>query len=220
MGNPVNLTTLRNNKRIFYIVGFVFGALIAFVMGLAGIGIAAKADSSTETSKIIGGAVMACAGIGGGIYLSFLAYNETTDRKNEIKCNPDDLNIYYRVKIPNKFIKNDAEYDTDIDISDFEAGRKVQQKNYGGVFLKSNNAPLSVGGNYDAIYIPGDAKAVILDSIPPYTSTTQKDFYDRLYVQRKGLYKVKVIDATKSPIPYASPIIEGDVCLNPVDEEE
>jgi hypothetical protein len=216
--NPVGLDTLRNNKKAFYVVGFIFGALIAFVMGLAGVGLAASAD---KTSGQIGGGFLAAIGIGGGIYLAILAYNELTSRKNEKKCSPDLFNVYSNVKIPEKYIASDAEYDTDIDISEYEAGRKVQTKGYGGVFLKSNTVVSSVGGNFDAVYIPGDAKAVVLKSTPPYTSSTNKDFYDRLYVIKKGLYKINVkLESNRSPIPPSSPLpSDFIVCYNPISDE-
>lgn len=213
--NPANLDTLRNNKKAFYVVGFIFGALIAFVMGLAGIGLAATGD---KTSSQIGGGFLAAIGVGGGIYLSILAHAELTSRKNMKKCIGDDFIVYTNVKIPAKYIASDAEYDVELDVPEYETGRKVQQEGYGGVFLTSNTAPESVNG-YDAIFIPGDAKAVVLDVPPAATKPAgDKTYADRLYVMRKGVNKVQVRDkTTKSPIPATSPR-PLDVCPEPVIE--
>lgn len=216
--NPVNLTTLRNNKKIFYIVGFIFGAIISVVMGLAGLGMAAGAGQG-ETGKVGGGLALAGVGISGGVYLAILAYNELTSRKNEVKCIPEDFQIYTNVKIPSKYLASDAEYDVELDVPEYETARKVQQEEYGGVFLTANNAPESVGGNFDAIFIPGDAKGVTLE-VPPAASKPpgDKTYADRLYVMRKGLYKVQVKDKTKSPIPGLSPVPANFVCPEPVIE--
>ena len=210
--NPRNFETLKNNKKIFYVVGFIFGALIAFVAGLAGIGMSAGAEAG-QSGKAIGGIILACIGIGGGIYMAILADNELTSRRNEIKCLGDNFLVYTNVKIPKKYTASDAEYDVEVDVSEYETGRKVQTKGYGGVFLTANTNVDSSGGNYDVIYIPGDAKAVVIDS-----TLTDAKIANRLYVMRKGVNRVEVRDkATKSPIPATSPRPQ-DVCPEPVIE--
>jgi hypothetical protein len=221
--NPRNFETLKNNKKIFNVVGFIFGALIAFVAGLAGIGMMFSAEKS---SGKIGGGFLAAIGIGGGIYLSILADNELTTPKNEKKCKSDEFNIYENVKIPAKYISADEDYEIELDVPEYETGRKVQVKGYGGVFLKSNLATESVGGNFDAIFIPAGAKAVVLKDLPPYMSTATadtkyktKDFYDRLYVMRRGTNKVTVkLESSKSPIPAMS-TIPTTVCYDPVESD-
>jgi hypothetical protein len=216
--NPVSITTLKNNKKAAYVVGFVFGSLIAFVMGLAGVGLAASAEKS---SGQIGGAILAAIGIAGGIYMAILAHDELTARKNEKRCSPDLFNVYENVQIPEKYIAADAEYEVELDVPEYETGRKVQTKGYGGVFLKSNTAATSTGSstgsNWDAIFIPGDAKAVVVKG--NYT-TAGKDKADRLYVMKKGVNKiiVKDTDRNKSPLPPKSPLPEGYVCPNPIEE--
>ena len=218
--NPVSIDTLRNNKKATLVVGLIFGALIAFVMGLAGVGLAATGE---KASSQIGGGFLAAIGISGGIYLSMMANDELTSRRNMIKCLRDNFNVYENVQIPAKYVASDAEYEIEIDVPEYETGRKVQNKGYGGVFLRSNNATESVGGNFDAIFIPGDAKAVVLKEKPPYiptataaTKSATVDFADRLYVVKKGVNKISVRwENDKSPIPPSSPI-SFVVCPDPV----
>jgi hypothetical protein len=219
--NPRNFETLKNNKKIFYVVGFIFGALIAFVAGLAGIGMMFSPEKS---SGKIGGGFLAAIGIGGGIYLSILADNELTTPKNEKKCKPDVFRVYENVKIPAKYISGDEDYEIQLDVPEYETGRKVQVEGYGGVFLKANVAAESSGGNFDAVFIPGNQKAVVLQTAPPYAPTTPKattkDFYDRLYVVRRGNNRVVVkLESTKSPIPETSPI-PSFVCFDPVESDD
>jgi hypothetical protein len=149
--------------------------------------------------------------------MAILAHSELTDRKNEKKCSPELFNVYTNVKIPDKYVADDAEYDVELDVPEYETGRKVQTKGYGGVFLKSNTAPTSTGDNWDAIFIPGDAKAVLVEG--NYT-TAGKQKADRLYVMKKGPNQIKVRDVknNKSPLPPVSPM-PTDVCPNPISEE-
>ncbi len=207
--NPVSIGTLRNNKKAALVVGLIFGALIAFVMGLAGIGLAATGE---KTSSQVGGGFLAAIGIGGGIYLAIMANDELTSRRNMIKCLGDNFNVYTDIKIPSKYTASDAEYDVELDVPEYETGRKVQTKGYGGVFLTSNTAAESVNG-WDAIFIPGDAKAVVIDP----TDTTAR-VANRLYVNKKGINKIDVKNkTTRSPIPVASPR-PLDVCPEPIIE--
>jgi hypothetical protein len=84
---------------------------------------------------------------------------------------------------------------------------------YNGVFLKSNTA--STGDTYDAYFIPGNAKSVVIGTYasgmttPPPASTPSAELSRlavSMFVYNKAPNKVSVFDETSTSTPK-SPVI-------------
>lgn len=155
MANDVSLETLKNNKEKTKIIVYLMIGLILIALG------ATFAGTGT-TAALIGGAL---AVIGGG-YMMYMGYDMLIDTKYERRCKQGYFTqVYSNMKVPKKWVDGDVAVDTDVDMSEEDIITKAQFEGYGGVFLVSNNAADSIGGNYDAYYIPGNVKSILTSQL-------------------------------------------------------
>lgn len=184
--NDVSLETFKNNKQKTYVIGYI-------LMGLMIMAIAAAGASNGGVFLAFG-----IAGILGGAYLMYMGYETLVDPRNERRCDTRDLLRYANMEIPANYLNGDAGVDTEIDTDERTILMKVIYSGYGGVYLRSNNAGESIGGNFDAWYIPGNAKATLTEKLGDLLTESQvlalPNGAHRLYVMNKGDYRVEVKD--------------------------
>lgn len=212
MANDVSLDTLKNNKEKTKVIMYFIISLILIALG------AAVASTGTTAALVAG-----TFAFGGGGYLVYLAYELLVDPKNERKCKAGYFTqIFTNMLVPKAYIDGDVAVDVDLDIDEKSAVSKAQFDGYGGVFLVSNIEATSIGGNFDAYYIPGNAKAVLTKSSSKVsgkvTDSTGRTVADKLYIKADIKTGVRVLaktdDANKleitSPIPPST--IGKDAC--------
>ena len=160
MANDISLDTLQNNKKKTQVIMYMLIALIMIALGATFMG------TGTTAALIAGG-----IGIVAGGYFGYTGYNILIDPKNERRCKQGYFTqVYSNMRVPKKWVSGDVSIDTDIDMSEEDIITKAQFNGYGGVFLVSNISGDSVGGNYDAYYVPGDIKSVLTRQLTNLTT--------------------------------------------------
>lgn len=104
-----------------------------------------------------------CAFIGTGIF-GKKGYDLVVDPKNQKKANLLFWNSFDCVKIPDNYLSEDTDIPIELDVLKENALIKAEYDKYSGVYLRSNLSSDSVGGNFDAFYIPENIKVVKPDS--------------------------------------------------------
>lgn len=227
MANDISYETLKNNKLKSQVILYAVIALMCIAVG------AAIAGTGSSAGMIAGGLLAA----GGGFYFGKMSYDILVDVKNERRCKQSYFTqIYKNMKVPTSWVNGDTAVDTDTDLDELTIITKAQFEGYGGVFLVSNTSTDSVGDNYDAYYIPGNAKAVLTKKLTPLTGqkrnrdSSDNVIAEKLYIAADAKTGVRVIarndfdpnnrkdftqnpaeqtDTTKTYDPPSSPSING-----------
>lgn len=218
MANDLSLDTLKNNKMKTQVIMYLMISLIMIALG------ATFAGTGT-TAALIGGVLA----IFGGGYMGYLGYDMLVDPKNERKCKAGYFEqIFTNVTVPQAWIDGDVAIDIELDIDEATAVTNAQFNGYGGVFLVSNIAAESVGGTYDAYYVPGNARAVLTKPSTKVsgkvTDSTNRTVADKLYIRAGPKTNVRVVaktdDNSKTEIkssPFPLPFTTGtDACASTV----
>lgn len=222
MANDISLETLQNNKEKTKVIMYMMIGLILIALG------ATFAGTGT-TPALIGGLLA----VAGGGYMAYMGYDMLVDPKNERKCKAGYFEqVFTNVTVPQAWIDGDVAVDIDLDIDEKTAVSKAQFNGYGGVFLVSNIASESTGGNFDAYYVPGNAKAVLTKPASSAATATSvldannRTIASKLYIRAGPKSGVRVVaktddtrkDEIKSPFPtFTPPFTTGsDACATDV----
>jgi hypothetical protein len=156
----------KNNVIMYAIIGLVLIALGGVLLG------------SGSTPGMLGGGIS----IAMGAFFVYRSFSVLTDPANQRKCKSGYFTqIFTNMKVPPKWISGDVAVDLDLDVDEITAITKAQYDGYGGVFLVSNVSSDSIGGNYDAYYIPGNTKTILSSKVDP-VNNPNKFTYGKLYV--------------------------------------